>query len=208
MALTGVAAGDVCKITLKWSLPDVVEAYNTFYWYRSDVVGGIIPFATALGYFEAKLAGMFALIDDSVADVVSTVEISGYTYIFVEGEWVIEAVMGTLASAADGLVVTDMVPHGVAALITYPTALAGTRGRTYLPGFAESAFTASTVTVATVALLEDWADSYLTPLEPGGGYIFVPVVLSYKSGTPVLLVRRVVSEFAAYQRRRGPGRGS
>jgi hypothetical protein len=208
MALTGVGGGDSCKIGLRWDLPDGVTAYNTFTWYRSDDVGGIIPFATALGYFAAKLSSMVTGLLGSIADVVSTVEINGYTYIFSGGKWVIEAIMGTAAMVEDGTAATDMAPHGVACLVSYRSAFPGTRGRTYIPGWTDVVFNASTVVSGVVTLLETWGSSYLTTIEPGSGYLFVPVVLSYKTSVPVLLTSAVVSPYAAYQRRRGPGRGS
>lgn len=208
MALNGVAEGDVLRAVLEWSMPDAVTAQTVLDWYRSDSVGGLIPFVTMRGYLATKITDMVEALDVSLADVVTAELFKLYGMIWVTDHWEIQVLMGESTIDTAGLGTGDMAPHGVCALVSYPTIYPRVRGKTYLPGFGDTAFTGSTITAGSKQDAADWATEYLTTLAPGGGYTFVPVVLSSKYSTPVLLTQAVVSDYAAYQRRRGPGRGS
>lgn len=208
MSINGVAAGDVVRAIQQWDMPNTVQAQTVHTWYRSDTVPGLIPFVSMIGYLDTKLTAMFTELGDAVADVVTAGVFTGYTMHYPIDEWVVEAYMGQGLVDWTGTGVGDMAPHGVAGLVSYPTPYPKTRGKTYLPGFGDTAFTGSVLSAGSKTLVEAYADEYLTAMEPGGGYIFVPVLLSYKSGTSVLLTSRVVGTYAAYQRRRRPGVGS
>lgn len=207
MALTGVEGGDVVRAVLDWTLPNVVTAQTRLAWLRTDSVGDVISFATMIGILDAKLTALADTVKSAQATVVNAGLFTGYTMIWVAGEWLAEAYMGQGLVDVDGTNATDMAPHGVAAICSYLTSVPKTRGKTYLPGFVDGAFDGSTLVASTLTTVEAWGTEYLATMV-SGSYTFVPCLLSYKSATPVLFVSRAAGTFVGYQRRRGPGRGS
>lgn len=103
----------------------------------------------------------------------------------------------------------DMLPHGVAAVVTGRTVDPDVNGRKFFPGFveamcSESAWSGTALTALALAGAE-WVTPY-TGIETGSG--FAPGVWStVQSEFKAFVINYIINAIAGYQRRRKPGVG-
>lgn len=101
----------------------------------------------------------------------------------------------------------ELLPLGIAALITAPTALPGTRGRKFLPAMVEGNCTDSLWTSGLMTVLNAFGVAYISGFIGGtSGSAYAPGVLD-KNGAFRGFIEALTTNVPAYQRRRKQGAG-
>ena len=186
------------------TLPDSVQAMNIYYFKtdfqeeqeEDDITSDIKDWIQAL----------YANVVGNMSDQAALALLSCYWLATIPNEWELFGETTPTQSFTD---VTEMLPHGVSALVRAYTTRAKTIGRKYLPAFCEDAqedgsWVAGAITNLT-AYSVDWGDI----IEMDANNFLRPAIYSYGQAYVFELTGDfVVSAIPAYQRRRRPGSGS
>lgn len=196
--------GAKLKLAQEINMPDGVIAMNIFY-FRADFTSEQTE-ADVLTAFTAWVEGVYNEVVNEISDQVSLGDLTGYVYNTLLDQW---DNIGSATPTKVGTEVTDMLPHGVAALVraysTNPRSIA----RKYIPGFGEDQQTDGTWVAGALTTLAAFGDAWSTLTVLSAGNVLHPGVFDTTlkivhilTGTEVVLVE------PAYQRRRRPGVGS
>lgn len=206
-----VQDGDVIRVTLNATMPDLVVAQNVYYWQLDDPVPDSPTNDQIRAAIDAKLT---AMIGDIQSIVVNDVEFTNAEIDRVEWEtdhWETKENLPTAVISTVGTETTDMIPSGCAAVLTADTSRPQTRGRKFLPGFYEAGATdndwIASVQTALTAFAVEWALNRLVT----GSAELVPAVLGMSGASAGLIypiAAIIVNSLVGYQRRRKPGVGS
>jgi len=202
---------DKYQVRMFYALPDGVEAENVWGYALADPAPDNPSNADILAAISARQTAYLAYLSPWLADVVTV------TYTQVDRvEWNVdfwETVehLGTIAHNVTGSEVTEMLPHGVAAVITAYTSHPRVRCRKFFPGLAEGDCSGSTLLPALQTDLTSMAALWLTGIVVTGAAKLYAQALSVSgayAGTVSPLVAAAISPIMGYQRRRKPGVGS
>lgn len=195
--------GTALKVVQEINLPDGVIAMNIYYFETSfadsqeevDIIDAV----------ETWIETLYTTIIDAVADVVSLGEFTLYRYIPLTDEWDNE---GTGVPSVVFAETSDMLPHGVSALVRAYSYDTRSIARKYIPGFGESEQTdGAWVAIALTALAAYGAEWSSTALVSPGNSLRPGVWDTVSSEIHILNQTEVVLAEPAYQRRRRPGVG-
>lgn len=200
-----VAAGTILRAVAEVIMPSSTVAQNVFYLQfdddgtsnsDQDVVDDIVEW----------LDIVYTSFKGKVSDTVLPGEVKVYKWDTVGLDWD-EVGSNSLVTVFSG---TDqMLPHGVAPVITGRTSDPDVNGRKFLPGFAEDTCNASALTGATISALLITAALWVTDFtgtltgsnfNPG---VWSVVQVAFKAFVDHIIVNGIIG----YQRRRKPGVG-
>lgn len=116
--------------------------------------------------------------------------------------------VGTAAWTWNPTSATDMVPHGVAAVLNAVTTEPDVQGRKFFAGIVEDEALRSTLQATALAALAAAGADWITPFVGAAtGGDFAPTIWSPKTTTAWLISSVLVNTIVGYQRRRKPGVG-
>lgn len=199
--------GTILKLAQNILLPDDQVAVNVFWAVLEDSVGSgplavIDVLAAASNYMDEVYENLLALIADTVVSTVVEV-------------WEVDGPTGDLTPIGDELTTwtptggTDILPNGVAGIISAKTTNTDVTARKFFPGFLENNCDENNwISGALTSMISagaDWVDGWVDPNEVefiGGVYSMTKH--NFFMFTDVVLANAI----AGYQRRRKPGVGS
>jgi len=186
------------------NLPDGVVANNIFYF--RTAFSEAQDLTDVLSAIEEWVEAAYTTLIADTSDLVTFGETIVYEYDTVAMQW---DNLGTATPAVTFTGISEMLPHGVAALVraysTQPRSIA----RKYLPGLVEEAQADGAWVATTLTALANFGNAWDNVKSISLGNELRPGVWSSKYGTIYLLSGdEVVLADPAYQRRRRPGVGS
>lgn len=200
-----VPNGAILRVVAEFLMPESVIAQNIFYCLFNDTGGSnddqdVVDDLT--DWLDNMYTNLITFISDDMALQISTV----YIRDLVGDDW------DELGTGIPTVTFTDtdtIVPHGVAPLVHAFSTDPDVRGSKYLPGFADTDVTESSISggavTALLALCADWVLSYVGAATGGD---FDPGVWSPTNNAFYKFIDKfVVNGQVAYQRRRKPGVG-
>lgn len=200
-----VEAGAVLRCVSELIMPGSTVAQNVFYATFNDT-GGSNADQDVVDDIVDWLDGLLAELRHQMTSATLAGEVKVYIWDDVGLDWD-ELGSGTMTFVNDGA--GEMLPHGVAAVVTGRTFDPDVNGRKFFAAFSEAAQSESTLTgaalLALLAAAEDWVTSFTGAAT---GSTFYPGVWSVVG----LVFRRFVDHYIingtlGYQRRRKPGVG-
>ncbi len=197
-----VSAGDIFRVALEWSLPDLVTAYNVLGLVNST---GTCTDAELLTAVDAWLVTALAFVQTTISDDVDVVEARVSRMLWSLGEWVVTEVLGTVFPVFTATDATDMLPHAVAGVITFPTIAPTRKGKVFLPGLTDNDAIASTLSAGALTALGNFATNISAPLLPGTAVLWYNILCNDGITRGALSYR--VNALSGTQRRRKPGVG-
>lgn len=199
-----VAGGSSLKAVVAVNMPDSVQALNIFY--AAAVFQDEQTEQDVIDEIEVWVEDMYGEIAHDISEECSLGLITVYKHNAITNQW------DNIGSAQPTVAfdeLSEMLPHGVAALVRQYTTDPRTIGRKYIPGFGESQNEDGALSAAAIQTLGLFAAQWDNTREISGGNTLVPGVwkdqlktIRQMSGSSVVL-----ADFA-YQRRRRPGVGS
>lgn len=200
-----VPDGAVLRLVTAFLMPDAVIAQMVFNAVFADtgvsddeldVVDDLVDWAEAM---------LTHLITRLVPEI-STTDIKVYIYDALDDDW---DEVGSDTWSVTFTNASEMLPHGIAAVVHAKTIDPDVQGTKFVPGLGEATQDESDLSAGILGDLADFADEWVTPfvgLATGGD--FAPVVWSVVATTPKLMSGDiVVNGQVGYQRRRKPGVG-
>lgn len=207
-----VTDGDVVRVSVNISLPDLVIAQNIFYWQLDDPDSDNPGNAAVTSNLGTKLTSMYGEIEPNLPDSVTILDAAVDRVEWETDHWEVKENVGvdTLAIVGDDAV-NDMAPHGCAGVITAHTSRPQTRGRKFFAGLLEGQFVDSDIGGTLLTALTDLGIEWLIPEALAVTAELIPVILG-QSGVSAGLIYPIlgltVNSIIGYQRRRKPGVGS
>jgi len=202
-----IETGDIIRVVANISLPDEVDAVNIWDWKRVDTLVPAPENGDVTAALASKLVAIYGEIENNMSDLVTVVSATNYKMGYELGQWVVSELLGVEAIGVQGNDVNEMLPHGVAGLITLPTTTSKTRGRKFFAGLSENATADGTWIAAAVTAMLAAAAEYAADISVVGEFIMRPVLLSTK-GNVLTYNAYAANGTPSYQRRRKPGVGS
>lgn len=194
------SAGDVFTATARMDLFNGQSAIQNVFTF--NVISGSGSDQDAMDDIAAQLDTMYGTINSYIANDVSYNDILVYD----AGH---ERPVGTVSwpSKTVGASVGDVLPGGVAAVITFRTGKNRTFGRKYLGGLTESESNDGALSSPLQTALANFAAYMLTGFVGGtSGADWLPIILD-KNSVVWPLTEALVRDIWGYQRRRKPGVG-
>jgi hypothetical protein len=188
-------------------MPNEVDAVNVWDWMRIDATEPAPDSSDIIDALATALVAIYGEIQPNLSDLVTVVAATNYQMGYESGRWVVQELLGVEAIGVQGGDTNQMLPHGVAGLLTFPTTTSKTRGRKFIPGLSEVACEDGVWLSACLTNLLDMADLYMDDVIYDSVYVMRPVLLSTK-GNVLNYNAYSASGTPAYQRRRKPGVGS
>lgn len=198
---------DIIRAVANYSMPSEVDAVNVWDWMRIDATEPAPDSTDIVDALAQALVAIYGEIEPNLSDLVTVVSATNYRMGYTLGRWVATELLGIEAIGVQGDDVNEMLPHGVAGLLTFPTTVSKTRGRKFIAGLSENAVADGVWIASCLTNLLDMADTYMDDVIYDSVYVFRPVLLSTK-GTVHNFNAYSASGTPAYQRRRKPGVGS
>lgn len=192
------------KLVQEINLPDSVVANNIFY-FEADFtdpqqVGDVID--SLVTWIEE----IYTEIISEMSPNVTLGDMTLYEYDVVLDQW---DNLGTGAPARTFTGATDMLPHGVSALVRAYSSEARSIGRKYIPAFVEAEQVDGAWAAGALTSLAGFGTRWAALKTISAGNDLMPGVFSTKFKTIFRLTGvTVVLTNCAYQRRRRPGVGS
>lgn len=206
-----VTDGDVMRCTVSITLPNAVVAQNVYY-YQLDDEFGVAPSNAAIGAaIDTQLTNLYQAIEAVMVTGAEATHVEIDKIVWDGAGWETVENLDQRLIGVSGTEVTDMVPHGVAPVITAGTSRPQTRARKFIAGVAEDLMTDSDLGGTALAALADFAAEWISSYVVSGTADIVPVVVGQSgasAGLVYLLINWVVRSIVGYQRRRKPGVGS
>lgn len=165
--MAALAIGDVVEIVLTWDTPLVSVAQNV--WHMQMVSGAGGDTDDLLAPVLTQLQVAFAVLDDSISDEFAGVLLELRKWDFVNDRW--DGVDTLAVTLMVGLSAVDYLPHQVAGLGRIVTAAARRQGRTFVPGFIDSAIANGVFTVAAEANLAGYLAIFDTDVSIAGALL-------------------------------------
>lgn len=200
-----VADNEMVEARVFFDMPEQVISECTFV-YKSDFTTDQSD-AAVIAAIDNQLDDMWT---NLVTQIVSGVQLDRAEYNVKQWNGSIWETVRNLGESIPGVTFTnanDMLPHATAPYITARTAIPKTRGRKFIPGFAETEQADSILISTALSALSAFAIDYLSNIDVGGGNLLIPVVLATVDGLARNLVSSQVSDVVGTQRRRKPGVG-
>ena len=199
-----IAGGSSLKVTQEVIMPDSVVAMNIFYFVADFAVD---QYETAIvNNSKLWIEALYGSLVDEMSDLLTLGTMTVYGYNSITDLWDNK---GTHAPSVTFTGESEMLPHGVAALVRAYSTDSRAIARKYLPGFVEVAQADGVWVSSVLAALADFLDLWGTVQEISTGNELVPAVWSVaQSRTFELTGTGVILSEPAYQRRRRPGVGS
>lgn len=203
-----IAVGDVLRVVLSFQLPDSVIAQIV--WHYQAVSGTPETPESVLTFVANNTHNAFAGILADMSDQVQGLIFDMLQWDYTNDRW--DGVAALVTTSLDGTSIQDMLPHGVAPMVSFLTDLGRRRGRKYLPGWTENSITdgawiaADLTQMGTFALIFDNDISSATLLLEPGNFNVDPLSAIFETFQPWNKTV-LVNSFANYQRRRRPGVG-
>jgi len=193
----------IIKAVQEHNMPDSVVALNIFY-FEADFVEPQTE-EDVVDAIEMWLEGLYNNILSAVSDEVTLGECTVYVWESVSFEW---ENIGTCSPSKVFTGETEMLPHGVAALIRAYSANTKSIARKYIPGFTVGGILDGAWTAANLSVMADYADSWVTAETISANNDLIPSVFDTKIfAAHALTGVTVVLADPGYQRRRRPGVG-
>lgn len=206
-----VVDGDLLRVTLSCTLPDLVVAQNVYYWQLYDPTPDNPTNAQISSAVDTKLT---AMTNDFIQTIVDDAEFTNAEIDRIEWEtdhWETKENLPTAVISLQGTETSQPGPNGVGPVLTATTERPQTRGRKFLPGLYETGATDNdligSVITALIAMGVEWA----TNAAVTGSAELVPAIAGQSGPSAGLIypiVSIIVNTLLGYQRRRKPGVGS
>lgn len=196
--------GTVLKVVQHITMPDAVDHINT-YFFNCDFAATQTD-QQVINNLESWIEALYTTIDDLLSDELSMGEMEVYERDTVLGRWdLIGSAYPTVTLAAT----SEMLPHGVCALVRAYTVNPRVISRKYLGGLTEGAQEDGVWNSAAVTALTAFGNAWDDVETITANNDLVPAVWSTVTlGALDLNGVEVVPTVPAYQRRRRPGVGS
>lgn len=203
-----IAVNDIMRVVLNFDMPNSVIAQLV--WHYLATAGTPETEASVLAFILNNAENAFAGILADISDLVSGNEIDMFVRDVAAAQW--DGVAADLSVALDGTSVSDMLPHGDAAMMSFFTDLGRRKGRKFIMGYTENSITdgvwigADVTQLGTAALIfdNDIATASLTIVP--GNYNVDPTSALFETFQPWNKTVEI-STICNYQRRRRPGVG-
>lgn len=203
-----IDVGDVLQVVQTWTTPGNEVAQNV--WHLEMVSGAGADEVDILAALNTQQDVAMGAIDSYINTGFEIVEIALLKRNLSTHEW--DGLGSTQLTASAGASASDYLPHGVAMVCRYQTALARRQGRQFIPGWVDAAVLdgvfASTYLAAAAAYMGYWG----TDISVTGGLLQVctynvePASAYYESSS-LANGTYLINEVPGYQRRRKPGVG-
>jgi len=191
-----VQNNEILSVSLRIRLPSLVEAYNVF-WCETEFTAGVAD-SVVLGAVNDWMTALHADMD---ARIRTNVEWYDARVLVPAREYEVGVTDLNLFGTAG----SDLVPHGVAALVLGLTDNIKVRGRKYIPGLTEGSIDSAGFWGAAMQTdMRLFGDTWTTPVLVGGTDYLNPGVVSRSDGTFHAFTGYRISSIPAYQRRRRP----
>nr|CRY96614.1 hypothetical protein [uncultured prokaryote] len=198
-----INAGDILRLVLTLNMPYGTVAQNIFAY---TVISLSDPDSSNVANdFVARMLAIYAHVTPAMSDLIDGNTLEMYVRDTTNQEWTLvetDSMAALVGEASD-----EMLPHGVAGLVSALSVNNRTSGRKYLPGLTEGAQAEGQWTASTLSGIASYAAGYAGGFAGGAG-AYAPGVWSetdqefyaFQGGA-------VVNGIAAYQRRRKVGVG-
>ena len=197
-----VSVGDVFRVAVKWSLPDLVTAYNIL---GLTCTAGSSTDAQFLTAIDSWLVTAFAFLQTSLSAQVDIDEARVQRMNWTGTAWEVAEVIGTLYPVFTATNGTDMLPHALSALVTLDTIVPKRKGKIFVPGICEDDMDNSDVDATLLAALASFASAITTVLLPGTATVWYTILGD--DGGQRIPTNAAARPLASTQRRRKPGVG-
>jgi len=201
---------ELYRATVTFDMPDQTIAQNVYAWMLSDPTGLIDVDQDIGDCIQTALTTMYGYLLAYLDAAVTIRDVAVEAIAWATDHWEIVRWLGAWVLDDDGTGATQMMPHGVAALVGAGTNSPFTRARKYIPGIAEGAIDGGTLSSAFFAALANYGAEWVSNQLIETGAQLIPKVLSTGGpniGTAKELTTYAATDIPAYQRRRKPGVG-
>lgn len=197
-----VASGDKFRVQVKWSLPDLVTAYNIL---GLGCTAGTCTDAQLLTAIDSWLVTAYAYLQTSLQSGADIDEAQVNRVTWSGTEWLVSEVLGTLYPTFTATNGAQMLPHAVAAVVTMPTIVPRRKGKIFVPAICEDDCSASSLDPSIVTALGNFANAITTVLLPGSATVWYQILSNDGGGR--VPVSYLIGALTGTQRRRKPGVG-
>lgn len=197
-----VSANDVFRVAVRWSLPDLVTAYNIL---GLLCTAGSATDAELLTAIDAWLVTAYAYLQTNISTLADIEEARVSRMAYAAGEWSVSEILGTEYPIFTSTDSAQMLPHAVSLVTTFPTAVPTRKGKVFLPGFTEDATNKSDVNLGLLPVIGNFATALTTVLLPGTATVWYAILGD--DGVARLPTAYRVNTLSGTQRRRKPGVG-
>lgn len=206
-----LASGDICRVAVRMKDENGADLVNVFYIRFSTL--------TETDDYDEIIPAIAGWVDDVYAQLngVMSVDVIPYDLKVDKVEWISDEwkVTENIISMpwGDGFAPTqanDIMPEGVAALVTLHTNAGRHSGRKFLGGLTETVLGATgDMAASAVPYIMGWASNFIQEFQVTTGLAQAKVVVpDTNTGVIRSILAYTVSTVFAYQRRRRKGRGS
>lgn len=202
---------DLIRGIVNIALPDLVIAQNIYYWQLDDPAADNPSDNQIVSACDVKLTAMYEDLEAYLCTTVTVMDVEVEKIEWDGTKWETVDNLGLATLGVVGDEATDMLPHGVAGVVTADTLRPQTRARKFIPGIAEDALTDSDLGGSVLAAFANYIIEWLTAALVTGTAYLEPAVVGQSgpsAGLPYLLIAAGINSIAGYQRRRKPGVGS
>jgi hypothetical protein len=197
-----VQAGDIMRAAVNWVMPEQVDAYNVLGLVCYQGTCSDSDFLTSCAtWMTSAYSALQGVIHNQVD--IATARITQVTWSGTE--WIVTRVIGTIFPTFAATDANDMLPHAVAGVVTFPTAIPTRRGRIFVPGLSEVQQADSLLVAGAATALGNFAGLIRTAFHPTGGDVSYYVL--GKGGTASVSTGFQVNGLTGTQRKRKPGIG-
>ncbi len=206
--MAALAIGDVVQIVGTWDAPLASIAQNV--WHYIMVSGAGADSSDLMPAVLTQQQVAFAAVDSEVSNTYEMTLLEMRKYDFVLSRF--DGVEATATTLLKGLSVGDFQPHGVAALGRVRTVASRRQGRTFIPGFVESAISLGVLTAPAEAALLAYLGLWDTDISVTGG-VFAWCTFNVEPLSPVFETASrasqvvIANSLPSYLSKRKPGVG-
>lgn len=200
-----IASGDIIRAVFTWLLTNDDLAQNVFHFLvtSGSETDDADTTSTLIDWFEDALGtAPVAVVNDAELDAVDV-----YKWDATNDEF--DPLTNETPCTFVGTDATEMMPHGISALLSRPTSDPRSTARTFLPGMSEGTQANGLWAAAHLTRLLDICDAMTDVATTTSGAVLTPgtFTLATETFNPVTGTF-VVNSLPAYQRRRKPGVGA
>lgn len=197
-----VGTGDTFRVAVKYSLPEVVTAYNIL---ALVCTAGSATDAELLTAIDSWLVTAYAYLQTTLRATLDIDEARVTKVVWDVSEWVTQQVLGTVYPTFTATNANHMLPHASAGVVTLPTIDPVRKGKIFVPGICEDQQEQSVIDSGAVTALGNFANAIRTVLLPGTATVWYCVLGD--DGNYRLSQAALVGGYLGSQRRRKPGVG-
>lgn len=130
-----IEAGDIFRLAQHITMPEQVDAFNVL---GIRCESGTCTEAEMLTAAATWVTGLYANLQAVMSDQVDLAEGTLNEVIWSVDQWVVNRLIGTILPAFTATGVSDMLPHAVAGVVSFPTDIPRKFGRVFIPGLTEN----------------------------------------------------------------------